>query len=94
MSRRRCDRTARTDWYGHTCIQAKPEIVEDTVRLVRTIDPKMIILCGAGITKGEDVAAALRLGTKGVLVASGVVRSRNQFEALDDLVKNAKNGKE
>jgi triosephosphate isomerase len=42
----------------------------------------VITLCGAGITKGEDVAAALRLGTKGVLVASGIVKAKDPCKVL------------
>lgn len=41
--------------------KAKPEVVKNTVELVRKVNPSVIILCGAGITKGEDVTAALRL---------------------------------
>ncbi len=62
--------------------RAKPEVVAGTVDLVKRISPSVIILCGAGITRGEDVAAALRLGTEGVLVASGVVKAKNPYEVL------------
>lgn len=57
--------------------KAKPEAVTDTVERVKSINPKAILLCGAGITKGEDVSAALNLGTMGVLVASGIVKSKD-----------------
>jgi len=69
--------------------KAKPEVVTGTVDVVKKINPKIIILCGAGITKGEDVAAALRLGTEGVLLASGVVLAKDPNEALSDLAKAA-----
>ena len=62
--------------------KAKPEVVKTTVELVRGVNPNVVILCGAGITKGEDVAAALRLGTEGVLVASGVVKAKNPYKVL------------
>ncbi len=62
--------------------KAKPEVVSGTVNLVKSINPDVTILCGAGITKGEDVAAALRLGTEGILVASGVVRAKNPYKVL------------
>lgn len=62
--------------------KAKPEVVSDTVELVRRINSDVVILCGAGIMKGEDVAAALRLGTEGVLVASGVVKAKNPRRVL------------
>ena len=67
--------------------KAKPEVVTDTVKLVRNINKKVTILCGAGITAGEDVAAALKLGTEGVLVASGVVKAKSPYEVLLDFAK-------
>jgi len=67
--------------------KARPEVVSDTVSLVRKVNQGITVLCGAGITRGEDVAAALKLGTEGVLVASGVVRAKDQRSALMDLVK-------
>ncbi len=62
--------------------KAKPEVVSDTVKLVKQINPDVNVLCGAGITTGEDVAAALRLGTEGVLVASGIVKAQNPYIVL------------
>ncbi|MFB0502066.1 MAG: triose-phosphate isomerase [Candidatus Bathyarchaeia archaeon] len=62
--------------------KAKPEVVLSTVDLVKRINPDLVILCGAGITSGEDVTAALRLGTEGVLVASGVVKAKDQHKVL------------
>jgi triosephosphate isomerase len=64
--------------------KAKPEVVSGTVELVKNINPKAVILCGAGITTGEDVAAALKLGTKGVLVASGIVKAKDPRKVLMD----------
>ncbi len=62
--------------------KAKPEVVSGTVDLVKRINPDVVILCGAGITRGEDVAAALRLGTEGVLVASGVAKAKDPYKVL------------
>ncbi len=62
--------------------KAKPEVVSRTVELVKEINSDVVVLCGAGITGGEDVAAALRLGTEGVLVASGVVKAKDQYRVL------------
>lgn len=70
--------------------KAKPEIVVNAVNLVRKQDSKVIFLCGAGITKGEDVTAALTLGAQGVLLASGVVKAQNRRKAMLDLVKGVK----
>jgi triosephosphate isomerase len=62
--------------------KAKPEVVSGTVELVKRVNPKVVVLCGAGITAGEDVAAALRLGAEGVLVASGIVKAKDQYNVL------------
>jgi triosephosphate isomerase len=51
------------------------------------VNPKVRVLCGAGITNGEDVKAALKLGAEGILVASGVVKAEDQYMALLDLAR-------
>ena len=68
--------------------KAKPEVVSGTVKLVKRVNSKVVVLCGAGITSGEDVAAAVQLGTEGVLVASGVVRAKNPYRVLMDFAQN------
>lgn len=67
--------------------KANPEIVSGTVKAVRDVAPDVGVLCGAGISKGEDVRAALDLGTKGVLLASGVVKAADPKKALAQLVE-------
>lgn len=62
--------------------KAKPEVVTGTVRLVREVSPEVVILCGAGISHGEDVRAALKLGTQGVLVASGIVKAKDPYAIM------------
>lgn len=67
--------------------KAKPEVVTSSVDLVKKINPNVKVLCGAGITTGDDVAAALRLGTVGVLLASGVVKAKDWEKAILDLIR-------
>ena len=67
---------------GISVSKAKPEVVSDAVNLVHKINPKMTILCGAGISTAEDVSIALKLGTKGVLVASGIVKAKDPYSVL------------
>jgi triosephosphate isomerase len=66
--------------------KADPQVVEDSVRAVQAVNPEVRVLCGAGISKGEDVIAALELGAEGVLLASGVVKAEDPKKALEDLV--------
>ncbi len=66
--------------------QAQPEVVEDSVKGVKSINKKIKVLCGAGISTGDDMEAAMDLGADGVLLASGIVKAENPKEALLDLV--------
>lgn len=67
---------------GIAVSKAKPEIITDTIKLVHQINPNMTILCGAGISQAEDVSVALKLGTRGVLVASGIVKAKDPYSIL------------
>lgn len=67
--------------------KSKPEVITDTIRLVREINEKVVILCGAGISHGEDVKAALKLGTQGVLVASGIVKAKDPYMVLREFAE-------
>ncbi len=75
---------------GIAVSKAKPEVVTGTLDAVRRVNPEIPVLCGAGITTGEDVEAALRLGTKGVLLASGVVKAKDWRKAIMDLAEAAR----
>ena len=67
---------------GIAVSKAQPQIVTNTVNLVRKINADIAILCGAGISQSEDVAKALELGTSGVLVASGIVKAKDPYSIL------------
>jgi len=72
---------------GVSVSKAKPEAVVNSVKAVKDVNPRIKILCGAGITTGEDVAKALELGADGVLLASGIVSAKDQRAAIQDIVK-------
>ena len=65
--------------------KADPQIVSDSVAAVENINKDVIVLCGAGISTGEDVKAAIELGAKGVLLASGVIKAADPKSVLLDL---------
>jgi len=66
---------------------ANPKIVSNTVEGVKRINKDIFVLCGAGVKTGEDVREAMSLGAEGVLLASGVVKSKDPKGALLDLIK-------
>ncbi|MBE8539675.1 triose-phosphate isomerase [Geoglobus acetivorans] len=66
--------------------KAEPEVVENSVKAAKKMDSEIRVLCGAGIATYEDVVAAMDLGADGVLLASGVVKAKDQKKALEELV--------
>ena len=72
---------------GVSVSTAQPEIVSGSVTAVKNINSDVKLLCGAGITNGEDASAALDLGAKGILVASGVVKATDPYRALLELAR-------
>ncbi|MEN3054468.1 MAG: triose-phosphate isomerase [Candidatus Methanosuratincola petrocarbonis] len=74
---------------GVSVSKARPEIVGDAVRLIKEVSSGVHVLCGAGITSGEDVSAAIKLGAEGVLVASGIVKAKDPMKALTDLAEHS-----
>ncbi len=71
---------------GTPVSQADPEIVEGAVEAAEHVDAEVSVLCGAGISTGDDVVAAGDLGSEGVLLASGVAKADDPTAALEDLV--------
>lgn len=69
--------------------KAKPEVVTGAVEAVRRINPSVHILCGAGISTGDDVAKAIELGTEGVLLASAYVKAKDPKKLLAEMAEAA-----
>ena len=75
---------------GIAVSKAQPQVITNTVSLVREVNADITILCGAGISQSEDVAKALELGTNGVLVASGIVKAKDPYSILISFAKATK----
>ena len=75
---------------GIAVSKAKPEEVTKTIQLVRKVNSEALLLCGAGISHGEDVAVALKLKTQGVLVASAIVKAKDPYRILCEFADAAK----
>lgn len=69
---------------GTPVSKANPDIVTESVEAAGDDVP---VLCGAGISTGEDLVAAAELGSEGVLLASGVAKADDPRAALEALVE-------
>ncbi len=65
---------------------AQPEIIENAAKLIGSDK----LLVGAGVKNGEDVRLAIKLGAKGVLLASGVTKAADPKAVLLDLASGLK----
>lgn len=72
---------------GKAVSKEKPDIITKSVEAVKKENNSTQLLCGAGIVSGEDVSRALELGAKGILVASGIVKSNNWKKSLEEFAK-------
>jgi len=75
---------------GVSVSKARPEVVIDTVRLVRRVNTDVLVLCGAGISTSEDVRRAIELGTDGVLLSSAFVKASDPYSLLMNMCKEAR----
>src|SRR3989338_8819308 len=62
---------------GKAISKEKPELITKAVTAVKNVNNSTKLLCGAGIVTGDDVEKAIQLGAKGILVASGIIKSKN-----------------
>ena len=69
---------------------ANPEIISDTVNAIHAVSKTVKVLTGAGIKNGKDIETAIELGCHGVLLASGVVKSKDPKAVLLDMADGVK----
>ncbi|HEY6238116.1 MAG TPA: triose-phosphate isomerase, partial [Thermoplasmata archaeon] len=65
----------------------RPEVVSETVDVVRRVAPRTLVLCGAGVHDRDDVRRAIELGSQGVLVASAVTKAPSPRSAIAELLR-------
>lgn len=73
---------------GKAVSKERPELIEKAATAVKNSKNKTKLLCGAGIVSGEDVSKAIELGSKGILVASGIVKAKNWEKIMSEFAKS------
>ncbi|HET6403857.1 MAG TPA: triose-phosphate isomerase [Candidatus Thermoplasmatota archaeon] len=66
---------------------ADPEIVRSSAVAAKEAHAQVRVLCGAGVKTGDDLAAALKLGADGILLASAVTTVADPGAALAELLR-------
>jgi triosephosphate isomerase (TIM) len=70
---------------GVSVSKARPELITNAIKRIRSVNNSVGILCGAGVSTAEDVGKALELGTRGVLVSSSIVKGTNPAQLLENM---------
>jgi triosephosphate isomerase len=64
---------------------AKPEVIKEAVDKVKTKNPEVKVLAGAGVKDVNDVKIAAELGTEGVLAASHIVKAKDPEQIIKEI---------
>jgi triosephosphate isomerase len=72
---------------GKAVSKEKPDLIIKAAHAVKNAKNNTKLLCGAGIVSGEDVSAALELGSKGILVASGIIKAKSWTKIIGEFAK-------
>ena len=72
---------------GKAVSKEKPELIAKAASMLNNSKNKTKLLCGAGIVSGEDVAKAIELGSKGILVASGIIKAKDWNKVISEFAK-------
>jgi triosephosphate isomerase len=63
----------------------KPSLITNSFQHLKLVGSRSQLICGAGINSAEDIRIALELGSKGILAASSIVKSKNWYEKIYEL---------
>lgn len=77
---------------GKAVSKENPSIVTDSISAVAERSNSSKVICGAGIVDKADVESALRLGAKGILVASGIIKARSWYDKILELASGFNTG--
>ncbi len=72
---------------GKAVSKEKPGLIIKAADAVKSAKNNTKLLCGAGIVSGEDVVKAVELGSKGILVASGIIKAKNWNKIISEFSK-------
>lgn len=72
---------------GMAVSKKNPEII---TKAINSAGSRSKVICGAGITGKDDVAKAMELGSRGILVASGVIKANSWATKIAELAAGMK----
>ncbi len=72
---------------GKAVSTEQPDLISKAADAVKKEKNNTKLLCGAGIVSGNDVSKAIELGSKGILVASGIIKAKDWTKIISEFSK-------
>jgi triosephosphate isomerase (TIM) len=72
---------------GRAVSKENPAIITKSIEAAGS---RSRVICGAGITDKDDVTKAMKLGSQGILVASGIVKDTSWEKKITELASGMK----
>lgn len=72
---------------GDVSVTTRPEVVKQAVSAINMVNENTIPLTGAGVKTADHLGSAVELGTKGVLLASGIVKAKDPIVVMKEMAQ-------
>jgi len=63
------------------------KFVLQSIKKVKNVNPKIIVICGAGVSSRKDVEALVELGVEGTGASRAIFEAKNPASKLSEMVK-------
>ena len=72
---------------GKAVSKVNPSIITESVMEAKNSSKNVKVICGAGIMDKTDIQSAIKLGSEGILLASGLIKAKSWENKLVDLAE-------
>ena len=61
--------------------------VAETIRAVKSVNPEILVLQGAGISNGQDVYNVIKAGAEATGTTSGIMKAEDPFAMMEEMIR-------
>jgi triosephosphate isomerase len=71
---------------GRSVATENRAFITESIRLVKKVNPKIIVFNSAGIRTAEDVANVIRAGAEATGTTSGILKAEDPFRQMEEMI--------
>ena len=71
---------------GRSVAKENRAFISESIRLVKKVDPNIIVFNSAGIRTAEDVADVIRAGAEATGTTSGILKAENPIKQMEEMI--------